>query len=310
MSTGSSGLLSWKMTGTICASASLAILLGREIEPFGGVAAVAGFSAGLLGSVFSTPVATARTLVLVASCILICTLIPAQWTAFLCGFVLVSWAAFDARISGSLATVPALNGLLLYLLIPPDQRTASLVAMFVIAAAVGGVVSTWLRLLGSARRKPMSVKGAVSIWIFLILGLGLTSILAQMIGNQKSYWLSFLFVFRVLAPLEKVPDSALRFGIGVAIGSLVAICLESVGLPHRVLMLLGIASAIVGVHRIGGRTMWTAMFFTIATLLITAPTVEFAVFRIEAAAMVVVLVGGLAFLISWIWERIENRIGV
>lgn len=307
VSTQTGGLLSWRVTITICAAAAIVTLLGQEFAPSGGVAAVAGFSAGFLGSVFSTPRSTARTLVLVAGCVLVCTLFPFPWIGFLCGFVLISWAAIEGHTNGGFATIPALNGLLLYLLIAPDERTAFLALMCVVTAVVGGLLSVRLKLAGAANRPPMSLKGALSVWVFLLAGLALTSFLAHLIGNQKSYWLSFLFVFRVLAPLQKVPDAAARFGVGVALGSFIAIGLEFSGLPHKFLVVLGLAAAVFGVHRIGGNTIWTAMFFTIATLLITAPTIESAVFRIEAAAIVIAIVGCLAFLISWCWERIENR---
>ncbi|WP_170470542.1 hypothetical protein, partial [Ruegeria arenilitoris] len=286
------GLLSWSTAFAICTTAVLVVLLGDQAVAFGGIAAVAGFSAGFLGSVFSSLVSNARTFAMVLVSILVCTLFPLQWIAFLCGFVLISWAAFEGYKNGGFATVPALNGLLLYLLIPPDERIAVHVLVFLAAATVGSLLSVWLNLAGSAIRPPMSFKEAISIWLFLIVGMSLTSFLAHIIGNQKSYWLSLLFVFRVLAPLQKVPDAALRFGVGVALGSLAALCLEFSGLSHHVLLIFGFASAVIGVHRIGGNTLWTAMFFTNATLSVTAPTIEFAVFRIEAAAMIVLLVGG------------------
>ncbi|CAD0184682.1 hypothetical protein RUESEDTHA_01564 [Ruegeria sp. THAF57] len=301
------GLLSWSTALAICTSAVLVVLLGDQVVAFGGIAAVAGFSAGFLGSVFSSPVSSVRTFVMVLMCILVCTLFPLQWIAFLCGFFLISWAAYEGCKNGGFATVPALNGLLLYLLIPPDERIAILVLVFFAAAIVGSLLCVWLNLAGSATRPPMSFKEAFSIWLFLIVGMSLTSFLAHVIGNQKSYWLSLLFVFRVLAPLQKVPVAALRFGVGVALGSLAALCLEFSGLSHQALLILGFASAVIGVHKIGGNTLWTAMYFTIATLLVTAPTMEFAVFRIEAAAMIVFVVGALSFLISWCWERIESR---
>ncbi len=300
-------LLSWSTALIICATAVLVVLLGDQVVAFGGIAAVAGFSAGFLGSVFSSLVSNARTFAMVLVSILVCTLFPLQWIAFLCGFVLISWAAFEGYKNGGFATVPALNGLLLYLLIPPDERTVVHVVIFLAAATVGSLLSVRLNLAGSAIRPPMSSKEAISVWLFLIVGMSLTSLLAHVIGNQKSYWLSLLFVFRVLAPIQKVPDAALRFGVGVALGSSAALCFEFSGLSHQVLLILGFASAVIGMHRIGGNTLWTAMFFTVATLLMTAPTIEFAVFRIEAAAMIVFVVGGLSFLISWFWEQIENR---
>ncbi|MBO9448095.1 hypothetical protein [Ruegeria sp. R14_0] len=301
------GLLPWSTALAICATAAFVVLLGDQFVAFGGIAAVAGFSAGFLGSVFSSLVSNVRTFAMVLVCILACTLFPVKWIALLCGFVLISWGAFEGYKNGGFATVPALNGLLLYLLIPPDERVTVLVLVFLAAATVGGLLSVWLNLAGSAIRPALSFKEAFSVWLFLIVGMSLTTFLAHVIGNQKSYWLSLLFVFRVLAPIQKVPDAALRFGVGVALGSLAALCFEFSGLSHQVLLILGFACAVIGVHRIGGNTLWTAMFFTIATLLVTAPTLEFAVFRIEAAAMIVFLVGGLSFLISWCWEQIESR---
>ena len=301
------GLLSWSTALAICTTAVLVVLLGDQVVTFGRIAAVAGFSAGFLGSVFSSLASNARTFAMVLVSILVCTLFPLQWVAFLCGFILISWAAFEGYKNGGFATVPALNGLLLYLLIPPDERIAVHVLVFLAAAVAGSLLSVWLNLAASAIRPPMSFKEAISVWLFLIVGMSLTSFLAHIIGNQKSYWLSLLFLFRVLAPIQKVPDAAMRFGVGVALGSLAALCFEFSGLSHQVLLILGFASAATGVHRIGSNTLLTAMFFTIATLLVTAPSVEFAVFRIEAAAMIVLLVGGLSFLISLCWERIESR---
>lgn len=221
---------------------------------------------------------------------------------------LIIAAGIEAVRFGGRSFVFALYGFLFTLLVPGMPAPAE-----TLPYAAFGVLWGWgaVQLLGaSGRAAPPPARRAfgVGLVLFLMIGLALATAIGHWVDTPYGYWIALFFTFRAVAPQGQTISGTLRFGLGVAIGSLAAIVAAALHIPPHVLTPVAILLALFGLRVLPHPGPWSAAAFTGAVLLAGSFSVQTAVFRIEAALTVVALAGGLALIIGTIWRLILREV--
>ena len=155
------------------------------------------------------------------------------------------------------------------------------------------------RALGfHARPKPApeGLHAGIRQGLFLALGLALAVTIAGHLQSAHAIWVVQFFVLRALAPGHLALPSAAKFFAGVLVGTALAALLEQAGLSVPPLSFaIALAAAVIGLRLLPLGPPYTPAAFTVALLLLTAPTPDAALFRSEAALIASVLAVSLAF---------------
>ncbi len=275
--------------------------------PSGAVAAVAGLAPSLFGALLSSQRDGALAAAMVAVALLLQILAPVPVTAWVLAIAFAVAAGTEATLTGGRAMVMALYAWLMLALLPsapsPDQALP-----VVLLAAVWGTVSVWtLGLAGRAAGRPAPASFGLGMSVFLIVGLSLTGWLITRWDEPYAYWLALLFTFRAIAPPGQTIASALKFGTGAVLGSVVALLVSFVPLPAVAAWLISAVLATLGLRYLPNPRPWSAMAFTSAVLIGVATGAHNAVFRLEAAMTVVALTCALVVLIGGAWQLLTSR---
>lgn len=222
--------------------------------------------------------------------------------------VLIIIAGIETVRFGGRSFVFALYGFLFTLLVSGMPAPAE-----TLPYAAFGVLWGWgaVQLLGAsgkAAQPPAPRFFGVGLVVFLMIGLAAATAIEHWVDTPYGYWIALFFVFRAIAPQGQTISGTLRFGLGVAIGSLAAIVVAALHFPVHVMTPVAIVLALFGLRFLPHPGPWSAAAFTGAVLLAGSLNVETALFRIEAALTVVALAGGLAMVIGMIWQLILREV--
>ncbi|ROU03557.1 hypothetical protein [Histidinibacterium lentulum] len=290
------GLLPWSIVGTIAGTAICVTLAAAALDPPLATAAAAGLAVGLGGTVMGglVPAGVAAAVALAAIALGLAGLDPR-----LAALALAALAGWEAhRRGGRAAVYGILATVMLSVALRDGAGTLPALLVFAAAAAAGIAVAQARRLTGLAAPPPEDRRGGVQIALFLALGLMASLTLVGNAGEPRAVWILYTFVLRALSPVALLAERTLVYALGACLGAVAALALELLG-PPGLWPTLAIASVavLVGLRRAALLSPVPGALFTLATLLVVAPTPAHAVFRLEVillvAAMVLALAEGL-----------------
>lgn len=273
------------------------------ISGFAGL--IPGFFGAMLGKRWPSFAAALATIAAIAGLMLSAGLVG----HLLIASALIIAAGVEAVRFGGRSFVFALYGFLFTLLVPGMPAPAE-----TLPYAAFGVFWGWgaVQLLGATAKAappPAPRSFGVGLILFLMIGLAAATAIEHWVDTPYGYWIALFFTFRAVAPQGQTITGTLRFGLGVAIGSLAAIMAAALHFPAHVMTPVAILLALFGLRFLPHPGPWSAAAFTGAVLLAGSLSVQTAVFRIEAALTVVALAGGLALIIGMIWQLILREVG-
>jgi hypothetical protein len=275
------------LLGTIAGVAGLAAL----ISPAGTAPAVIGALGGTLGALLAPRGREVPVMILGLAALGLLLVAAGQHVAWLLSLLLCVCVAMEARRTGGRASIALLFVILSLRLVPGLPPIAAAVPF-----AVGGLLIGWLaaRVLGfagAAATKPASRMHAAGRGVFLAVGLALTFWVTEHIDQPLEHWLVMMFLFRAMAPMDETAAAARRFAVGALLGSLVGLALIVAGVPGLpvLTMLAMMALLIAGLRMIPAPQPFAPAAFSAAAVLGVASVPGAALFRVEAAAVVLVL---------------------
>jgi len=177
-----------------------------------------------------------------------------------------------------------------------------------LAGLGAGLLAVWLAgLAGIMPAVKESPRVATAMGVFLIVGLTISVGLALLFDHPRSYWIAFMFTFRVVVPVPLLRGQAIRFGKGASIGVLLAVLIGLLHLPVWANILLAGGIGLIGMRYLTHPLPVSAGAISTAILLATGATLQDAVFRIEAALITVALILFLAFALDRLWRTLLDR---
>lgn len=296
-------LVAWRhvlaLTGAGLALGGLTgLVLGLAAVP----AAIAGMAVGAYGTVSAGlrgGVAGGAGLLAVLVLLL---LAPGPWLlGGLCAALCLA-AGIELAQSGTRVSVMVLLALLVVAL--THGTDADLRMLFPVAAGLvaGHLVIAGLGLTAMLRTRPAPFRQGLRLGLFLALGVGAALLLVALIEAPHSYWIAILFVSRALSPGPDAAAPLRRYGTGAAIGVVIAIGIEALGLPDALRLCLALGALGLALrYMLAPQPIGPAMS-TVAVLLGTAPTLSEAVFRAESIGMVIGLVLLVGFVLDRLWR--------
>lgn len=273
----------------------------------GAVAAIAGLAPSLFGALLSSRRDGALAGAAVIAALSLETLINTPMTSWVVALAFAVSAGAEATLTGGRAMIMALYAWLVLTLLPNAPPPDLALPVVVIAVAWGSAAVWTLGLAGLAAGPPAPKGFGIGMSVFLISGLLLTGWLMARSEEPYAYWLALLFTFRAIAPAGQTIASALKFGAGAVLGSLLALLLSFVSLPSFAAWLLSAVLATLGLRYLPNPRPWSATAFTSAVLISVATGAHNAVFRLEAAMTVVVMTCALVLLIGGAWQLLTGR---
>lgn len=296
-------VLPWHLVATICATLGVAVLASLWL--FGPVAvpgAIAGVIIGFMGSMMGNRVLAAGAVVAVGvatyldfsspAWVNLVLVIPAMsalvgWEAGKIGsrcfvFALFAWIILDARAE------PAGDG--------------SLALGFLLSAAMGIGVTL---LTGKESIRPPTPGGkfyGFAVFASLWFGLVVIMSISALFDGPYVYWMSLMFAMRFFAAPGTHVDGALRFAVGTVLGATVAGALLGLPLPEAAFQVLGVGSMLMGLRLLPAASPLTAMLISAGVIFVITPSIDSAVFRLEAA----VIATALAVALNWVMDRLEE----
>ena len=302
-------LLPWRHT-LITGAAALAATLSAYLAA--GSAGAIGAVAGLIAGGFATMAFNDRLAVLVTAMVggaLALTL----WTGGL-WIVIVLCGAFVALVGYEVTTWGSrtfVMGLLAYLegLVGIGFGGGWEMLPWLALGAVAGIgAAVYLKTTGVLPTAHMPPTGALALSLFLAMGLTVSFVLIIVLEEPRGYWIALLFVGRAIMPFETLRPSTLRFGQGAAIGVAFALLVEAMPLPGGLQLLIAFVVGMVGLRTLPHPQPIAAACISAAILLSVAPTLDEALFRIQAVAIVVGLIVFLTFGIERLWRALNAEL--
>lgn len=207
-------------------------------------------------------------------------------------------AGVEATQTGGRAAVMLLYAWLSIALIatlPPREAA--------IACTIGGLLLGWLvayvfKIEGTAVRPKGDMVFGCAMAAFLAIGLAIALFAIRHIHQPFSHWIALIFVLRAMAPPGMTRRALLRFGVGATLGSLAALLLIALGLPHYPALALGAVAMVLGIRTLPHPAPFAPAAFSAGVLLIAAQDIGPAVFRLEVSVAVVVFCVAMTSLLS------------
>ena len=309
-------VLPWHLVATIFATLGVAVLSSYWL--FGALAvpgAVAGVIIGFMGSMMANRYLAAGAVIAVGlasyldfisppwvNLVLIIPVMSALvgWEAGKIGsrcfvFALFAWIMLDAQVQPQ----PRFQ----FQLVPVGH--GSLALGYLLASALGIAVAL---LTGKESIRPPTPGGkfyGFAVFGSLWFGLVLITLISALFDGAYVYWMSLMFAMRYFAAPGTHVDGALRFAVGTVLGATVAGALLGLPLPALAFQVMGIASMVMGLRLLPAASPLTAMLISAGVIFVITPTIDSAVFRLEAAVIATSLAVGL----NWVTDRLEELLG-
>lgn len=304
---GTPGVLPWRLVFRLIAiGAGLLVPIALFWNP-GIVPSGTGLIVGLAGSILGQrplSVAAGLTLVAATALLLASPTVPWLWAI---GTVLVFAAGFETATLGGRAFVLALYGWLSVVLMPSMPPVETALPFLALGLFWGAGWASVLGLNGIAAPPPTKRAFGIGLVLFLLTGLSASTLAAVWQAAPLGYWMVLLFIFRAIAPQGKTVGSAVRYGIGAALGCAVAILVTPLQMPEEITAPLAFGMGVLGLRFLPNPGPWSAAAFTAAILVGTAPGQDTALFRLEAALFVVALTASLAVVMDALWRLVARQ---
>ncbi len=197
-------------------------------------------------------------------------------------FAMFAWIMLDARAQ------------------PPGD--GSLALTFLLSSALGIAVAL---LSGKESIRPPTPGGqfyGFSVFVSLWFGLVVIMLISSFFDGAYVYWMSLMFAMRYFAAPGTHVDGALRFAVGTVLGATAAGALLGLPLPSLAFQSMGIVSLVMGMRLLPTASPLTAMLISAGVIFVITPTIDSAVFRLEAA----VIAASLAVALNWVMDRLEE----
>ncbi|MEL7012959.1 MAG: hypothetical protein AAFO72_06730 [Pseudomonadota bacterium] len=174
--------------------------------------------------------------------------------------------------------------------------------VFVLGVAAGLLATKAAGLGAIIPKSPATREHGTFMFLFLTIGILCSAVASHILNEPRGYWIALIFAMRGLVPLERQGPAVLRYGAFAVIGVAVSVGLQLIGIPLVVRLLVCLGLVVLGTKYIAHPIPVSASAFTAAIVLASATTMQDAVYRIEAIAIVVCLVLILAFGLEWHWK--------
>ena len=205
---------------------------------------------------------------------------------------LAGWEA--ARTGGRSFTVAIVSVALLSVHVGQGAAPGTVLAAFAASAAWSLALVMRLGLAGRAAVPAAGPREGLRHGLFLALGLAVSLALVQGSEQPLALWVVFIFLYRAMAPAHETLERLLAYATGALAGAGLALVLELLGPPGPVAgMAVAAGAALVGLRFAPVLSPVAGAAFTLAVLLIAAPSPAAAIFRIEAVLFVALLVAAL-----------------
>jgi hypothetical protein len=211
------------------------------------------------------------------------------WGAALLLALPAGWEA--ARPGGRALTLSLFAFVLFSVGLHEGATLGSSLPIFV-AGAIGAMgVVHWLRLAGLSAPPPEGPAGGAFQAVFLILALLLSRWLIGDAPEPEALWILYIFLFRAVSAGEHMVERTLVYAVGAVAGGLAVIALSLLG-PLALWLRLALAApaAAVGARYAPTLSPVSGATLTFAVLLTLAPEPQAALFRIEVAVGVALIV--------------------
>ncbi len=296
--------LPWALAAALALALVGPGLATAVIDPSLVAATLAGSLTGVFGAIFGAR----RQAIGAALAALICGLLFAAaqtgLDARLPLLLLAGLASLETRSGGRSMTIAIIGALTLGAALDAGAPPPTSILLFGAAAALGIVSTQLLSMAGRVILPAYSKRGALGFLLFMAVGLILSLILAEASETPQALWVVKMFAVRGLAGATLSHRQAGLYVLGICAGAAAAVAVE-LALPHPPLVRLGLASValVAGLRWMPQGPPWSTALFTVALLLVLAPTPEAALFRVEAGFAVAILALVLAEAIGWLLGR-------
>lgn len=302
-------LVPWRLVmvifGTLCAVAGAAHLAAGPAYVPG---AVSGLILGVFGTFFGSRAKTIAALICVAAGAAVSHATPFWVSIFLlaplcAGLVSLELSRFGTRV-GVLAIMSwiTLNGAVS---VPTEQPYLLLV--FAVAVVIGLILATALGLEGRVPHVVVEQRYAIGHGSALALGLVLAQVIATLFDNPQSHWIALLFTVRALDPPGSHVAQAVSRGVAMVAGAGVAGAAVLIPASPVWFVVLGVIALLAGLRYLpSGRALASALM-SAGIVLASAPTVETAMFRAEAAILASMLVLVVFYVVSTVLDALQSR---
>jgi hypothetical protein len=299
-------VLPWSLVATICATLGVAVLFSFWLlGPVAVPGAVAGVIIGFMGTMMANRFLAAGAVIAVGLASLLDFVTPSWVNLVLILPVMSALVGWEAGKVGSRCFVFALFAWIMLDARAQPSGDGSLALGFLLASALGiGVVL----LAGKESIRPETRGGrfyGFAVFVSLWFGLAVIASISSLFDGAYAYWMSLMFAMRFFAAPGTHVDGALRFAVGTVLGATVAGALLGLPLPALVFQVTGVASMLMGLRLLPAASPLTAMLISAGVIFVLTPTVDSAVFRLEAA----VIATALAVALNWVMDRLEEVLG-
>ncbi|MEM6462302.1 MAG: hypothetical protein AAF724_10335 [Pseudomonadota bacterium] len=230
------------------------------------------------------------------------------WFSAACLVVLIFVASVEFSRAGTRCLVGAVFALLAVEVgaaKSPDQLVLAVYGLGVLA----GMIATWaVGLNGIVPKGQASEAQGIFMFLFLAIGLLCSIAVAASLDEPRSYWVAFIFVLRGFVPLERQSSSVVAYAIFAGIGILLSVLLQINNVPIQVQLLIALVAAAIGTKYAAHPLPVSAFAFTVTIVLGSTTTMQDAVYRAEAIAIVVCLVLVLVFVLEWLLKIAGARL--
>ncbi len=298
-------VLPWSLVATICATLGVAVLsslwlFGPGVVP----GAVAGVIIGFMGSMMGNRLLAAGAVIAVGLASYL-DFVTSPWVHLVLTLpVMSALVGWEAGKVGSRCFVFALFAWIMLDARAQPVGDGSLALVFLLASMLGiGVVL----LAGKESIRPQTPGGSFygfAVFVSLWFGLAVIASISSLFDGPYTYWMSLMFAMRFFAAPGTHVDGALRFAVGTVLGATVAGALLGLPLPGLVFQVTGVASMLMGLRLLPAESPLAAMLISAGVIFVLTPTVDSAVFRLEAA----VIATALAVALSWVMDRLEEAL--
>jgi hypothetical protein len=301
-------VLPWRQTLSLASTIFLVVVpaylmlgMGAALAGVGGilVGSYATLSRGLAAAIF-VAVIPALALIIMLS-------FPSKLVVALLGIGLIILAMFETARRGTRAFVMALTAFLIAVVGVEGGGRWEIVPLFAIGAAAGIAVIFGLNAAQALPKAKASPGSGVALGLFLGVGLALALGLMARLDVSRGYWIPLLFTSRALVPIEAQRGQALQFGLGTSLGVIAALAVKIAGVAPFGNLVLALGAAVLAIRTLPHPLPISAGCVSAAIVLATVANIDDALFRIEAAAIVVALVVVLSFGIEQFWRFIERE---
>jgi hypothetical protein len=211
------------------------------------------------------------------------------WSAAMLLALPAGWEA--ARPGGRVFTLSLFAFVLLGVGLHEGAALGPSLFVFLVGAVGAMGVVRWLRLAGLAAPPPEGPAGGAFQAAFLILALLLSRWLIGDATEPEALWILYIFLFRAVSAGEHMVERTLVYAVGAVAGGLAVIALSLLGpLAPWLRLALAAPAAAVGTRYAPMLSPVPGATLTFAVLLLLAPEPQAALFRIEVAVGVALIV--------------------